>query len=705
MRGMSLRLDPGRRPDPQGPWGRRGGIESLGTALQRIQGAALALSCVPTSVLVALLGHDPAGWFGALRRMTGAGLAVMLGLSLLVAVGGLLHELDTRGARIASMLGLGGLAGVCIPMSVGDPAVGLPALVWYAWVGLHTVLPRAPGVEAEPTHPRISGQVRLAERDLSLLAVALLLMTLGHRLPFESWVAVTTLSVGLMAFGLSLMSEIDDWRGKPLQPGLWLGWLIMVPPLLVHGWNVEAVAQAMGLRQAVVLVRRVLPKSRRQALLDYLYTQPAQLFCLSFAGLVMAGGTALSFPASSAAAQPLAPIDAFFTATSAVCVTGLVTIDPAVNLSRVGQVIVLALIQTGGLGIITLSSFGAMLISRRLGLRHETALGVLVDQPKASEVLRLVRFIVLSTFGIEAVGALVLCTGFMREGLPFAVAMWKGTFHAVSSFCNAGFALQSNNLVSYQSQALILVPSAVLIMAGGIGFPVLSALGRWPFQRQRLGLYVRLSLLMTALLVVGGTALILLLEWGNVLGGMPLGTKLLNSFYQSVTLRTAGFNSVPMEAFRPATVAVMILWMFIGGNSGGTAGGVKLTTVAVLGLHIRSLLRGRERVQAYSRTIPAAIVQRAAAVGVLFSVFVLGGHFLLLLTQPMAFDRLLFETVSAMGTVGLTLDVTSRLDGFGKIVVMLLMYVGRVGPLTLVLTMSDERPPRAKMPAENVPVG
>jgi potassium uptake TrkH family protein len=514
------------------------------------------------------------------------------------------------------------------------------------------------------------------------------------------------LLVGGSSLVMSLVAELPEWTTGRWSPWLLAGWGAGLAGATLGRWSIAGLAAGIATRQGVVLARRHLDRRTVHDALNYLFSRPAQMFALSFALVISAGALVLSFPVCSATGHAMRPVDALFTSVSAVCVTGLATIDVPVALTFTGQLVLLVLIQIGGLGVITLSSFAAILLSHRLGLRHESALGALVDQPRPQELARLVRFIVLSTIAIELLGALALWGGFALHDASRPQLVWVALFHSVSAFCNAGFSLQSDSLVAYQSNAAILVPIGVLVLLGGLGFPVMAACGRFVLRSGgRMAVHVRMVLWMTLVLLAGGALAVLVLEWDNTMAGQSWGTRLLSAGFQSVTLRTAGFNSLPVGSLRSATLFLMMIWMFIGGNSGSTAGGIKVTTVAVLLAQIRALLRGRDVTEVFGRQIPHAIVQRAAAVAVLGAASIGAGQFLLLVTQPLPFDRLLFEVVSAAGTVGLSADVTTQLDVFGKLVVIALMYTGRIGPLMLLLTLREDRTARLQAPMENVPVG
>jgi trk system potassium uptake protein TrkH len=296
---------------------------------------------------------------------------------------------------------------------------------------------------------------------------------------------------------------------------------------------------------------------------------------------------------------------------------------------------------------------------------------------------------------------------YLRHGQGVAAAIWRGVFHSVSAFCNAGFALHTDSLMGFQRDPLMLVVVAILIVLGGLGFAVLAL----PWLRTRRGRRVglatqaRLVLMATAVLVVGGAALLLLTEWNRSLAGLALHDRVVNALFQSVTTRTAGFNSVDLAALHPLSVLSMMVLMFIGASPGGTGGGIKTTTAVVLLSSILAIARGRHTAVLLGRRVPLETMYRSAAIATVAGLVVVGGTGLLLATQGDPFEVLLFEAVSAFGTVGLSLGATAHLDIVGKLVVAGLMLAGRVGPLSLALLLGRQRPSRVEYPEARIMVG
>lgn len=441
-----------------------------------------------------------------------------------------------------------------------------------------------------------------------------------------------------------------------------------------------------------------------RSLADAILGRPELLLTVSFAGAIFVGTVLLSVPAAVNGEAPLALIDAFFTAVSATCVTGLVVVDTATTFSGFGEVVVLVLIQLGGLGMMTFSTAALVVLQRRLSLRFERSVSDLFVSWEGSSPARAVRHILLITLVVEGLGALLLAARFSTAyGESIGPALWRGLFTAVSAFCNAGFALQSDSLVQYQSDAFVILVVATLIFLAALGPVVLLAIAE---SRAGRSIPVRLMLVTSTALVVVGTGAFAAFEWSGVLEPLALPERLTNALFQSVTLRTAGFNSVDIQDLKPQTQAFMLVMMFIGGSPGSTSGGIKTTTFAVILLSVAATVRGRAAVVYRSRRISHDTFYRATAILVFgaSSVFVLWSA--LLLTQPVGPLAALFETVSALGTVGLSTGVTGHLDEVGKLLVSLGMFAGRLGPLTvLLLFASGRRPPRWRYPEIGLPVG
>ncbi|MEO0070069.1 MAG: TrkH family potassium uptake protein, partial [candidate division WOR-3 bacterium] len=426
--------------------------------------------------------------------------------------------------------------------------------------------------------------------------------------------------------------------------------------------------------------------------------RPVRMLALSFLILIVAGTILLTFPAATVDGRGADLLTALFTATSATCVTGLIVKDTGTYFSGFGQMVILALIQLGGLGIMTFYTSLIVVLGQRLGLTERKTMADLIEETREVDIARLVRYIFLFTFLAEALGVLVLFLRWLFVLPSPGQALYFAIFHSVSAFCNAGFSLFSDSFVRFQSDVITNLCIIGLIVLGGLGFPVVNELfNRYTiFQTprktlRRLSIHARLVLWATSLLIGVGTIVFFFLEYDNALNNLSIGTRLLSSLFQAVTARTAGFNTVAINLLKPVTLFLWAILMFIGASPGGTGGGIKTTTIAVILLAVRSRLRGEEEITFGNRFIPKEVVYRATAI-VALSLAVCAACFtLLLVTQSQRFEWLLFETVSAFGTVGLSCGITPNLNYIGKLSIIILMFVGRIGPLTLTLAMAAPR--------------
>ena len=445
--------------------------------------------------------------------------------------------------------------------------------------------------------------------------------------------------------------------------------------------------------------------------------RPASFALGSFGLAAVAGAMLLALPMSSARPGGINIVDALFTAMSAVCVTGLVVVDTGLDLSFVGQIILLLLIQIGGLGIMTLSALMTVVAGRSLRGGDERALGESIGvKSTPAAILRTIRSIAIGTVGIELLGAVALFTTTRDRFESTAEALWFATFHSISAFCNAGFALDAASVSTFSSDPVVLHIFSFLIIAGGAGFGVMYGLAQLTLQsfrrlsgqaqrRRAPDVNVLIVGITSAMLLVGGFAVYLAIEWNASLAQLGLVDKVHNAWFQSVTFRTAGFNSVPLEQMEPSMLVLSLVLMFVGASPGSTGGGVKTTTVAVLCLSLRTVFTGRNDTEAFGRRIDPAVVKRAMAVTLFAGSTVLVGAFLLMLTQHAPFEVLLFEATSAVGTVGLTIGGTGILDDSGKVIVMGLMLLGRVGPLSAAAMLERATRGTHRFPKAEVIVG
>ncbi|WP_021169978.1 Ktr system potassium uptake protein B [Sporomusa ovata DSM 2662] len=420
---------------------------------------------------------------------------------------------------------------------------------------------------------------------------------------------------------------------------------------------------------------------------------PYQILVLGFAGLILSGTLLLMLPIAAVAGTGLPFIDALFTATSAVCVTGLVVVDTGTYFSLFGQLVIISLIQAGGLGIMAMSTLMAILIGKKINLRQRLVMQEALNQFTIAGVVRLTQYIIKVTLLIEFIGGTILAIRWYQDfGLK---GIYFGYWHAISSFCNAGFDLlgsvngKFSSATGYVDDIAINVVLSLLIILGGIGFTVIADV--WTNRRvDRLSLHSKVVLLTTVVLIVFGSIVIFSLEYNNLttLGGLSGQGKLLASCFQSVTARTAGFNTVDLSKFTDATLFFMVLLMFIGASPTSTGGGIKTSTVGVLAAAIWALTRGRQDAELFKRRIPQSIIYKAFSVMLLSAVLVIFVTMMLSITENQPFINLLFETTSAFGTVGLTTGITPTLTVSGKIWIIITMFAGRVGPVTLVLALA-----------------
>ena len=412
-------------------------------------------------------------------------------------------------------------------------------------------------------------------------------------------------------------------------------------------------------------------------ILERIKLAPAQIVLLSFAAIILIGTLLLSLPISAAAGKSIGFVDAFFMATSATCVTGLSTLSLADNFSTSGQIIILLLIQVGGLGYMTLYSSMTILLGKSLGFRDQLLMQDLLDISSFADLVNMIASIIRYTLMIELCGAIILTIGFSIHGMEFGEALYFGIFHSISAFCNAGFALFNNSLEDFAHTPLIHGTIAALIVLGGLGFIVLKELEYFVKQGRKI---VNLTVHTKVVLTVHFTLIILVaiyIFFSEFLHGMVDNTfweKLQLSFFQSITTRTAGFNTLSFSSLHTHTVYLLSLVMFIGASPGSTGGGIKTTTFAILFQSVKATLRGRDRVEFFDRTVPNLLVVRAVAITIISLIVVSFFVLLMMRIEPeQDFLSLLFETISAFATVGLSLGITPYLTAAGKITLAALM--------------------------------
>lgn len=419
---------------------------------------------------------------------------------------------------------------------------------------------------------------------------------------------------------------------------------------------------------------------------------PARLFVLSFVFTILIGALFLSLPRSTTGGH-IPFIDALFTSTSAVCVTGLVVVDTATYYTQFGQTVILILIQIGGLGLMTFTTFFTLFLSGGLGIKESFVLGDMMEEENIGELSRILSFLIIITFSIEFIGAAILFASIYGT-MPFDEALFSSIFHSISAFCNAGFSLFSLNLFdpTIKTNYVFTTTISLLIILGGIGFPTiinLSQRGRAKDISKKLSnritLQTKIVVLVTAVLIIGGTIGTYYLEYNHSLKGLDQFAKIHGAYFQSVVSRTAGYNSVDISKFTDATSMFYCFLMFVGASPGGTGGGIKTTTFAVLVLSFWAYVRNSRSVSFGKRTIPKEVILRSLFKTLFTLLLIFIAVFILTLTDKgKHVIDLTFEAFSAFATVGLSKGITSALTVAGKAVIILLMLIGRVGPLTFV---------------------
>ncbi|MFX4262394.1 TrkH family potassium uptake protein [Pelotomaculum propionicicum] len=438
-----------------------------------------------------------------------------------------------------------------------------------------------------------------------------------------------------------------------------------------------------------------------------LRASPAQTLVLGFAAIILTGAILLTLPVSVQPGREIDFLTSLFTATSAVCVTGLVVVDTGTHWTTFGHIVILALIQVGGLGFMTMATFLYLLLGRRIGLKQRLIIQESMNYTSLSGIVRLARYVLLFTFVTELVFAAVLSLRWSYD-LGWQKGLWFGLFHSVSAFNNAGFDLfgEFKSLTDYAGDATVTLCVTTLIILGGIGFSVIVDVVRRFKEPGHLLLHTKLVLSVSGFLIIAGTIMIYLLEYDNTLRGLsPLG-KVLASYFQAVTPRTAGYNTLDMGALHSATQFLLVILMFIGASPGSTGGGIKTTTFGSLAVSVWCMIRGKENTEIFQRRIGQDQIYKSLAILLLAAGLVTFVTLLLSITEKADFLALLFETTSAFGTVGLTMGITPKLTTFGRILIILTMFLGRLGPLTLAFALARvKRKSQLRYPEEKIMVG
>ena len=436
-----------------------------------------------------------------------------------------------------------------------------------------------------------------------------------------------------------------------------------------------------------------------------------QFIAIGFILMILIGAILLDTPMASRSGQSIGFLSALFTATSASCVTGLVVADTATQWTLFGQIVVLILIQIGGLGFISIGVFFSIILRRKIGLRER---GLMMESTNALQLGGIVKFarrIVAGTAIVEGVGALLLMIRFIPE-FGILKGIWYGIFHSVSAFCNGGFDLMGakygkySSLVAYYDDPLVNIVIMSLIVIGGIGFVVWGDLlkNRWHFKKYLL--HTKIVLLMSTILIFGGALLFYWAERNGVLKGMSVSGQILSSLFASVTARTAGFNTVDTAAMSGASKLLTAVLMFIGGSPGSTAGGIKTTTLFVLLMGVKKNVTGAYGIQAFGKRLEDDALATASIIATLNMGITIIAIFIVMGMQPFAMQDVVFEAFSASGTVGITAGITRDLNTVSRILMIMLMYLGRVGSLSFALAfMESKKKPKVMLPKESISIG
>lgn len=424
--------------------------------------------------------------------------------------------------------------------------------------------------------------------------------------------------------------------------------------------------------------------------------KPTQIMVLGFATIIIIGALLLNLPISTKSGESIGFLDALFTSTSSVCVTGLVVVDTATYWSMFGQIIIIGLIQIGGLGFMTATTLFALLIKKKINLRERLLLQESLNQGDLSGLVKLTRYVIIMTLTVEGIGALLLSTVFIPQ-FGLSRGIWYSIFHAISAFCNAGFDLMGSvsgpfsSLTAYVNNFTLTMTISLLIILGGIGFPVMIDIIKMR-KFSKFNLHSKIVLISTVILISIGMIFMFLVEFNNpaTLGRLDFGGKLLAAFFQSVTARTAGFNTIDLSLMHQASIFIMIILMFIGSSPASTGGGIKTTTLATLILSVRSFVYNKSDIELFGRRIENSTVRKSLGIFVLGITVVVLGTLVISLSEPsFSLMDVGFEVVSAIATVGLSIGGSPSLSIIGKIFIMIFMFMGRVGSLTILMAISS----------------
>lgn len=543
--------------------------------------------------------------------------------------------------------------------------------------------------------------------------ILLLIENSAYIKPYALFVGEANLAISLI-FVLDISSRFLASKDKKRYFAKnWSDLIVLIPFIqLVRG--IENTPFFVIIRQVVIIAMLVSRLRRSSKLIDLLSLKPAQMMIATFAFAIGVGTVLLMLPVAAVSGARTCLTDALFTATSATCVTGLAVKDTGSYFSVFGQTVILALIQIGGLGIMTFSVSLALLMGKRINMKQEAMMSDILDESSLVRVKSMVSYIFKMTLIFESAGAVLLFVTWLGRTGSVLNTFYAAVFHSVSAFCNAGFSTFSGSLTGFREDAATNFVICALIIAGGLGFTVIKDLhgyfrpspGSSRKRGNKLKVHTKTVILMSCALIVLGALTFYFLEKDALFANMGFKGKVLSSIFQSVTARTAGFNTCSISGLSGASVLMMMILMFIGGSPGSTAGGVKTTTVSVLLSTIISEFRGKSNAEMFKSTVPFDVIKKAMIIFSVSGILVVVFGVLLLVTERKSLPSVMFETVSAFGTVGLSADLTETLSRKGKILVTVLMFIGRLGPLTVGYAfLKRHAHPKYEYASESVAIG
>ncbi|MBM3236659.1 ATPase [Candidatus Poribacteria bacterium] len=601
---------------------------------------------------------------------------------------------------------------------------------------------------------KITFVISITMAVVAIIAVASLLINIGGISIFDGqeavlhvidWVIITIFIAEIFLRWLIAPSKLYYLRHNWLEFALFLFFLLQ---LLLFRKLINIFSVTKGyivIIQTYIIITLLLKFIQGSSRIMRLNLKPEQLVLLSFLFVILAGAALLKMPNATPSDKPISTLDALFTATSATCVTGLILRDTGSEFTLLGQIIVLLLIQVGGLGLMTVTTSFALILGQSMGIRERMLIGDALSSQTLGKVSRTVIYIVVLTLIIEAIGATALYLAWANSDIFYAqipnpgrhpvTVLYYSVFHAVSAFCNAGFSLFKDNLMYFHNHIAENVAVTFLIISGGLGFGVIvnvlrydgfykvfgsltdakglrfarltNAKGLWFKKRgEKLTLHSKVVLITTGILVFVATILILGIEWNKSLSEFSFKGKLLSAYFQSVTPRTAGFNTIDISQLTSACYFLMIILMFIGASPGSTGGGIKTSTLTTLLSSLRAVLQGKQSVEMFCRMIPSDVINKALVIVVASLLMLSVFAFILLITEEGEPIKIIFELFSAYGTVGLSAGLTPQLSAIGKIIIIITMFIGRIGPLTLALAIRRRRETgNYEYPSESVMIG